>query len=504
MKEHHCVLCIFGATGDLANRKLLPALYYLEQESKLSDSFRVVCVARKEKIHEDFREDAAKSIRSFSRMKVDDKNLQKLLSKIYYHKLEFSSFEDYEKLKSGIEQLSGQDCSECERIFYLAVPPEFFKIIAQNLKKSGLASRQQKSKPYNRVMFEKPFGHDLKSSSELNHEITQVFDENQIYRIDHYMAKELVQNLLVLRFANSIFEPLWNKNYIDHIQITVAESLGVEGRGDYYEKSGAMRDVMQNHMMQLLTLVAMEEPENLLSENIKKEKIRVLKSVEKFMRKTRHCISVRGQYDSGEINEKPVAAYVGEQDVAKDSRTETYMALKVEINNRMWHGVPFYLRTGKRLKDRATEIAIIYKNIPFTLFSGQALERNMMKIRVQPYEGITLQFNAKVPGNKVIIDNVNMDFCHECKFGPNSPEAYEILLFDAMKGDSTLFTSWPEVENSWRIFDLLSKKTKNEKLYRYNSGSWGPEAADLLIKNDLREWVAPKKPDYAEILDRQS
>ena len=495
-------MLIFGATGDLAKRKLLPALYFLERERQLKDNFRVICIARKKKTPVQYRNEAAESIKKFSRIKVNDDVLGKLLSRISYLQLEFSNYGDYINLKKAIEGISGENCGNCERIFYLAVPPSFFGIITDNLKKFGLAEKKSGSDKYSRVMFEKPFGNDLKSAKELNSQIKKVFDEKQIYRIDHYMAKELVQNLLVLRFANSIFEPLWNKDYIDHIQITVAEILGVESRGDYYDKFGALRDVMQNHMMQLLSLVAMAAPKTLDADEVKNEKVKFLKSISPINKKNLKKIAVIGQYSAGIAEGKNVPSYSNEPEIKKNSRTETYAALKLEIKNKMWKGVPFYLRTGKRLKERSTEIVIVYKNVPFGLFSKSNPEKNMMVIRVQPYEGITLQFNAKVPGNKVIIDNVEMDFCHECKFGPNSPEAYERLLYDVMIGDQTLFTRWDEVESAWKIVDDLIKNFKNEKPSKYESGTWGPREAEKLIQKDGRKWVEPKKPSYAELLDK--
>ena len=502
MKECHCILSIFGATGDLANRKLLPALYFLEQEKYLKENFKIVAIARKEKTNEQYREEASESIKRFSKRKVNEDVLKKLVSRMHYNQLEISNTSDYTMLKKFIEGISGENCSNCERIFYLAVPSSLFSTVVNNLKRVKLAEHERRSKAYNRVMFEKPFGHGLKSARKLNKAITKVFDEKQIYRIDHYMAKELVQNLIVLRFANSIFEPLWNREYIDHVQITVAESLGIEGRSEYYDNAGAIRDVIQNHMMQLLTLVAMEAPKSLNADDLRNEKMKVLKSIARFNKKTARKIAVLGQYSHGEVNGRKVAAYRDEHEVGKGSKTETYAALKLEINNEMWKNVPFYLRTGKRLKERTTEIVIFYKNAPSRLFERLEIQSNMMMIRVQPYEGITLQFNAKVPGNKVVIDNVNMDFCHECKFGPNSPEAYERLLFDVMIGDQTLFTSWHEVESAWHIFDVLIKVFKNVKPTKYEAGTWGPEEASKLIEKDGRYWVEPKKPAYAEQLEK--
>ena len=500
MKEPHCIFTIFGATGDLTSRKLLPAFYFLEQERQLKQDFRIICAARKEKTDKNYREEAADYIRKFSRIKVQDEILKKLLSRISYHRLELDDLEGYSSLKSKIEGTSGESCENCERVFYLAIPSSLIETVVNNLKSSGLAERQKSSKPYSRIMFEKPFGHDLGSAKELNNSITKVFDEKQIYRIDHYMAKELVQNLLVLRFANSIFEPLWNRKYIDHIQITVAETLGVETRGDYYDKAGAVRDVIQNHMMQLLSLVGMGAPKTMGADDVKNEKVKVLKSISKIRDLSKNI--VLGQYIGGVVEGKKAISYRSEPEVDKNSWTETYVALKLEINNRMWKNVPFYLRTGKSLKDKSTEIAIVYNDVPFDLFSKAGIEKNMMIIRVQPYEGITLQFNAKIPGKKVLIDNVTMDFCHECKFGPNSPEAYERLLYDVMIGDQTLFTRWDEVESAWKIADVILKNINKLKLHMYESGTRGPSEADKLIEKDSRKWVEPKRPAYADQLGK--
>ncbi len=501
MKDCKCIFSIFGATGDLTKRKLLPAFYFMEQERQLKDEFIIVCIARKEKSQEQYKKESAEAVRRFSRIKVDDEILEKLLKRIYYFQLEFSDESDYEKLKRWLDSISSEKSSHCERIFYLAASSSLMGAIVSNLRSANLAERHNENKPYCRIMFEKPFGHNLKSAKELNSSITKVFDERQIYRIDHYTAKELVQNLLVLRFANSIFEPLWNKDYIDHVQITVAETLGVETRGNYYEKAGAIRDVIQNHMMQLLTLVAMAAPKSIQADDVKNEKIKVLKSI-KFGKKDVLRNAIIGQYGRGTINEKSVIAYTEEPNVRKNSTTETYAAFKIYINNKMWKNVPFYLRTGKRLKERATEIVIVYKEVPFKLFLKSKHEKNMLIVRVQPYEGITLQFNAKVPGNKVIIDNVEMDFCHECKFGPNSPEAYERLLYDVMIGDQTLFTRWDEVENAWRFADVLTDAFKGMKPLKYEAGTWGPKESDKLIEKDGRKWIVPKRPSYADLLGK--
>ncbi len=504
MSERHCIFSIFGATGDLANRKLLPAFYHLEREGYLKENFRIIAIARKNKTDEECREGASNSIRRFSKRKVSEEILKKLVSRIHYLTLDISNPADYAKLKDSIETISGQGCGKCERIFYLAIPSSLISTVVNNLKKTKLAEKERAGRTYNRVMFEKPFGNDFKSAEELNSAITKVFGENQIYRIDHYMAKELVQNLVVLRFANSIFEPLWNKEYIDHVQITVAESIGVEGRGEYYDNAGAIRDVMQNHMMQLLTLVGMEAPKSLNAEDLRNEKVKILNAISKFTKSRAKKIAVIGQYSEGGIDGRKAVAYRNENEVRTDSRTETYAALKLELGNALWKGVPFYLRTGKRLKERATEIVIVYKNPPSELFKDSNPEKNMLVVRVQPYEGVTLQFNAKVPGSKVIIDNVDMDFCHECKFGPNSPEAYERLLYDVMLGDQTLFTGWEEVASSWKIFDVLNDAFNDSKPIKYKAGTWGPSKADKLIEKDGRKWVEPKRPSYAELVDKQN
>jgi len=502
MNEHYCVFSIFGATGDLTKRKLLTAFYSLEVEKKLKDRFRILGIARKEKTDEEYRKEAADAIRKFSRVKVKEDILKKLISRIHYKRVDIKNYNDYLDLRALIEKISGGKCNSCERLFYLAIHYRFFGIIVNNLKKARIASRHEQGKTYCRVVFEKPFGHDFKSAKNLNKVITKVFDEKQIFRIDHYLAKELVQNLIVLRFANSIFEPLWNKEYIDHIQITVAEALGVEARGDYYDKAGAVRDVMQNHMMQLLTLVGMEAPKSISADHISDEKVKVLKSISKLNKKNIKKIALIGQYAKGTVKGKNIVGYRDEPEVSKNSKTETYVALKLEINNKLWKGVPFYLRTGKRLQERATEIVIVYKDIPYKLFSHSKPDKNMMVIRVQPYEGITLQFNAKVPGSKVVIDNVEMDFCHECKFGPNTPAAYERLLYDVMMGDPTLFTRWDEVEHSWKVVEPLLEGLKSLKLAKYKAGSWGPEEADKLMEHEGHKWVSPKRPSYADLLDK--
>lgn len=498
-KAKPCVIIIFGATGDLANRKLLPAFYKLELDGLLHKESKIIAFARKEKSNEAFRKDALASIRNFSRAKIRDDAWSRLSAKIFYHKSEFQNISGYNGLKKLIEKICAKKAGGCNRVFYLAASPSYFEVIIGNLKKSGLSS----GKGWSRIVFEKPFGHDLSSARKLTKTIRKAFDEKQIYRIDHYLGKELVQNLLVLRFANSIFDPLWNKKYIDHVQITVAEDIGVGRRGDYYDKAGALRDMAQNHMMQLLTLIAMEPPVSLDAEDVREEKVKVLRSIRPFSEKDIKNIAVRGQYGSGIINNEKVKAYRQEDKVAKSSGTETFVALKLKIDNLRWADVPFYLRTGKRLKERVAEIAIVFKQNPGILFSGHVsdVEPNMLIVRIQPAEGISLQFSAKVPGRKMSIDSVRMDFCHECTFGPNTPDAYERLIYDIIIGDQTLFARWDETEHAWKIVDKIAESwKKSKKIPIYEAGTWGPKEANDIIKKDGRKWCEPKIPIYTALL----
>jgi|TARA_Y100000310_G_scaffold284075_1_gene306608 glucose-6-phosphate 1-dehydrogenase len=500
-KIEPCAIIIFGATGDLTNRKLLPALYKLEFENLLHKDSKIIAFARKIKSNEQFKKEALKAIKNFSKFKVDNLVWKKLANKIFYHQSEFQDIKGFNRLKALIKKICTKTAS-CNKIFYLSAPPGFFEVIISNLKKSGLSAISG----WSRVVFEKPFGRDLRSAKKLNESIKNAFKERQIYRIDHYLGKELVQNLLVLRFANSIFEPVWNKKYIDHIQITVAEDIGMGARGNYYEKAGALRDIVQNHMLQLVSLTAMEPPVSLNAEDIREEKVKILRSIRPFSLKDVDKIAVRGQYGSGKIDNNKVRAYRDEEKVDKNSNTETFAALKLNIDNWRWSNVPFYLRTGKRLKERVAEINIVFKKNPGMLFNGHVkhVQPNMLIVRIQPEEGISLQFSAKVPGKKMIMDHVRMDFCHECKFGPNTPDAYERLLYDVTIGDQTLFTSWDMVEHSWKIVDKIAKAWEHGKVLNYNPGSWGPKEADRLIEKDGRRWYEPQKPSYSELLQNDS
>ncbi len=493
-----CTIIIFGATGDLANRKLMPAFYRLEFDGLLHKESRIIAFARKEKSNEDFRNDAYESIREFSKAKIKDDVWGRLAGKLFYHNSNFHDANGYKELKKLIEKVCPRK-SDSNKIFYIAAPSSLFNIIIDNLKKSNLAS----GKGWSRIAFEKPFGHDLKSAKKLNMVIRKAFEETQIYSIDHYLGKELVQNLLVLRFANGIFDPLWNKKYIDHVQITVAEDMGIGSRGAYYDKAGALRDMVQNHMMQLLSLVAMEPPVSLDADDVREEKVKVLRSVRYFSEKDVKNIAVRGQYGPGTVNNEKIKSYRQEDEVAKNSNTETFVALKLNVDNWRWSDVPFYLRTGKRLKERVAEIAIVFKQNPSVLFSKHAasIEPNMLIIRIQPAEGISLQCSSKVPGRKMIMDNVRMDFCHECTFGPNTPDAYERLLLDIIIGDQTLFARWDETEYAWKIVDKIAANWKrSKKVPIYEAGAWGPKEAEEFIKKDGRKWAEPKTPMYTALL----
>ncbi|MDI6601522.1 MAG: glucose-6-phosphate dehydrogenase [Thermoanaerobacteraceae bacterium] len=483
------IMVIFGGTGDLTHRKLMPALYNLQLEGSLPKRFAVVSVARREKTDEVYRGEIYESVKRYSRNRVDGENFKQLASRIHYYRLSFDYADGYIELKRYLEDMDGRHGTDGNILFYLAVSPENFEVVTTNLNASGLASS---STSWRRVMIEKPFGEDLTSAEYLNKCITTVFGEDNIYRIDHYLGKEMLQNMLAIRFANSLFEPLWNNRFIDNVQIISSETKGVENRGSYYEKAGALKDMMQNHMMQLLTLTAMEPPVDLSANSIRDEKLKVLKAIRPFTEDDIRRNCVRGQYGPGRIADKPVVGYREEEKVSPDSNTETFAALKFYIENYRWAGVPFYIRTGKRLNNDFTQIVIEFKFLPgIPYFKNNAeVSPNLLVIKVQPEEGTYLQFNAKRPGTRNTIQPVKMDFCQNCEVGVNSPEAYERLIYDAMIGDQTLFTRWDEVEYSWRLIDPISRLWRSEKadFPNYASGSNGPSEADLLIRKDGREW----------------
>ncbi|MGZ3678555.1 MAG: glucose-6-phosphate dehydrogenase [Ktedonobacterales bacterium] len=491
-----CIMVIFGATGDLTHRKLLPALYNLALEQPLPPQFTVVGVARRPFSNEEFRQQALESINRFSRNRPVNQAVWETFSRgLYYHQSQFDDTNGYKRLAELLEQLDRERGTGGNHVFYMATPPSYYPSIADRLHEAGLSKKGAATNPpWTRVIIEKPFGHDLRSALALNAELDKSFTEEQIYRIDHYLGKETVQNIMVLRFANGIFEPIWNRRYIDNVQLTVAESIGVDGRGDYYEEAGAMRDMIQNHMMQLLTLVGMEPPANFDANAVRDEKVKVLRSIPPMQENEIAADTVRAQYGPGLLAGVPVPGYRQEKGVDPQSRTETFVAIKLAIDNWRWAGVPFYLRHGKRLAKRITEIGITFKRPPYLLFRGTGADQmqpNVLSLRIQPNEGISLVFDAKVPGQEMQLRSVNMDFLYGSSFGVEPPEAYERLLLDCMLGDSTLFTRIDESEYSWRLVDNIESAWARQPasaIAQYEPGTWGPKEADALIERDGRTW----------------
>ena len=489
-----CILVIFGATGDLTAKKLMPALYNLAREGLLPSRFVCIGFARRPKDHEQFRKEMFQAVVSHSRAKPIDTNLWTAFSQqLFYHQSEFDNDEGYEALAKVLKQYDTQFGTKQNRLYYFSTPPSHFSHIAAKLKSHGLLYSPDNELRFSRIIVEKPFGHDFESASLLQRELSeQGLHENQIYRIDHYLGKETVQNLLVLRFANSIFESIWNSRYIDHVQITVSEDLGVGTRGRFFEEAGTLRDIVQNHMMQLLSLVAMEPPTTLHTDAIRDEKVKVLQSLRRYTPDEMSRYTVRGQYGPGFIHGQSVLGYRQEENVSSHSEIETYVALQLFIDNWRWAGVPFFLRSGKRLPKRATEIAIIFKEAPGVLFNLHAKnEPNVLVIRIQPDEGISLKFNSKIPATTNLVHPVKMDFKCSSYFGTTTPEAYERLLCDAMMGDSTLFARQDEVMCSWNIMNPILEhwETRSATDFpNYAAGTWGPDAADQLIQKTGRKW----------------
>lgn len=477
-----CILVIFGATGDLTHRKLYPALFHLWREKLLPQNFGVVSIGRRDKNDSEYRNDITQSIAEFSRtVQPSGVEFEKFLNMFSYYRLDFNDAKGYGPLKHFLEEKDQVYGTAGNRVFFLAVAPEYFALIARHLHSQGMAEQNGN---WQRVVVEKPFGQNLPTAIQLNNDVRATFQEKNIYRIDHYLGKEMAQNIMIIRFANTLFEPLWNNRYIDHIQLSLTETVGVESRGPYYEQAGALRDMVQNHMLQLLSLIAMEPPVTLDTESIRDEKVKVLRS----LKLDPHDV-VRGQYGRDLTGAR--RAYREEDRVAPDSQVETFVALKATIDNFRWAGVPFYLRTGKRLPRKYSEIVIQFKKLPGVLyFEDRSLDANILVIRVHPDEGVYLQFNAKQLGTNSLIVPVSMDFCHNCADGLNSPEAYERLLYDVMRGDSTLFTRWDEVEHSWRFVDQIAQWWREQpEIPIYPSGSWGPVESDQLLKKDGREWL---------------
>lgn len=490
-----CILVIFGATGDLTGRKLVPALYNLARDGQLPGHFGCVGFARRDKSHQEFRDEVRKDLNEFSRVKPVDEELWKNFNEqIFYHKSEFRDDEGYERLHTLLSELDQQLGTKGNRVFYLSTQPSFFPLIIEKLHAHNLLYDVNKTKDkWSRVIIEKPFGHDLDSAMQLQKNISQFLDESQIFRIDHYLGKETVQNLLVFRFTNPIFESIWNNHHIDNIQLTVSEQIGIGSRGRFWEEAGMLRDIVQNHMMQLLSLVAMEPPVSLKAEAIHDEKVKVVQSIRHFPVDDLENFAVRGQYGPGYVDGQTVAGYREEDDVPPNSYVETYVALRLYIDNWRWAGVPFFLRAGKRLPKRCTEIAITFKEAPGYLFEakGRKLDHNVLVIRIQPDEGISLKMNCKVPGLATNIQPVKMDFRYGSYFGATPPEAYERLICDCMAGDSTLFARADEVMASWRLLTPLLKQWQalEPNIFpNYASGSWGPAEADRLLDQHGTHW----------------
>ncbi len=490
-----CILVIFGATGDLTGRKLFPAIYNLVREGQLPSQFACVGFARREKTHEQFREEMHEAINTHSRVKPIDEALWKnFKEQIFYHRSEFHEEEGYGRLQTFLRELDVRFGTKGNRVFYLSTQPSFFPLICEKMEKTGLIyDFDQVKDKWSRIIIEKPFGHDLNSAKDLQRELLRFLKEEQIYRIDHYLGKETVQNILVFRFANSLFESVWNNRHIDHVQITVAEDIGIGTRGAFFEEAGLLRDIVQNHMMQLLSLVAMEPPVSLSADAIHDEKVKVLQAIRPLQGEDFENSAVRGQYGPGYINGQPVVGYRQEKNVSPTSHIETYTALRLYIDNWRWSDVPFYLRGGKRLPKRATEIAIVFKDPPGVLFQTPTKrnEPNILSLRIQPDEGTGLKINCKVPGPSSPIQPVKMDFRYGSYFGTSPPEAYERLIQDCILGDNTLFAREDEVFNSWRLLTPLLEHWANKKesdFPNYQAGTWGPKAADTMIVRDKRKW----------------
>jgi glucose-6-phosphate 1-dehydrogenase len=482
-------LVIFGVTGDLARRKLLPALYNLAHEGALPERFQLVGVSRRDQSDDVFRDQARKSIEEFSRREPDPQVLDQLLAQMQYVGFEFDDADGYPRLASRLDALDEEAGLPLYRDYYLSTAPEFFPIIVERLKGAGL-HRHQDSEV--KIVIEKPFGTDLRSARELQQVVSSVFRERQVFRIDHYLGKETVQNVMALRFANMLFEPVWNRNYIDHIQITAAEDLGIGSRAGYYDQAGALRDLVQNHMMQLVALTCMEPPASFEADKVRDEKVKVFTAIKPPTPEDVARNTVRAQYTGGTAGGEEAVGYLEEEGVRNDSHTETYAALKLEVNNWRWAGVPIFLRTGKRLARKVTEIAVLLKPVPHQAFDSQGsvgVQPNQIVLTVQPNEGVSVAIDAKIPGSRMRIRPVNMEFLYGSSFMSQSPEAYERLILDAMRGDATLFTRNDEVDAQWSIIDpmLQAWATDTGPLPTYQAGSAGPREADELL-GPGREW----------------
>jgi glucose-6-phosphate 1-dehydrogenase len=483
-----CVLVLFGVTGDLARKKLLPAIYDLANRGLLPPGFSLVGFARRDWKDQDFAELTHAAVKEHARTPFREEVWKQLSEGIFFCPGEFTDDGAFDALAMMLKEIDETRGTGGNYGFYLSVPPKFFPLVVQQLKRTNLADAPPGS--WRRVVIEKPFGHDLKSAQELNAITSAVFPESSVFRIDHYLGKETVQNILALRFANNLFEPIWNRGYVDHVQITMAEDIGIGGRAGYFDGIGAARDVIQNHLLQLLALVGMEDPTSFGSDSLRREKEKVLKAVR--LPSDLSLSTARGRYGPGWQGGDPVVGYTQEEGIQPDSITETYAAIKLEIANRRWAGVPFYLRTGKRLGRRVTEVAVVFQrapHLPFSKDDTEILGQNALVIRVQPDEGITVRFGSKVPGTAMEVRDVSMDFAYGESFMESSPEAYERLLLDVLIGDPPLFPHQREVELSWQILDPIEEFwTSQGAPEEYPAGTWGPKSADELMARDGRVW----------------
>ncbi|HTT75617.1 MAG TPA: glucose-6-phosphate dehydrogenase [Candidatus Binataceae bacterium] len=487
-----CIMVIFGGAGDLTKRKLIPALYNLEQNHLLPDEFGIVGVSSAQLSSDDYREKLGQEIREFATTRVEPESWDWFSKRLYYMSGEFSDSAAYNRLRDVLKQAEAERGTKGNYLFYLATAPRFFGEIVKQLGAAGLA--QEENGQWRRVIIEKPFGHDLDSARSLNREIKAVLDERQIYRIDHYLGKETVQNIMALRFSNGIFEPIWNRRYIDHVQVTVAETVGVEQRGGYYDEAGALRDMVPNHIMQLIALVTMEPPISFEAEAVRDEKSKIIHAIQPLSPEDVLTHAVRGQYGPGMVDGERAAGYREEPNVAPSSSTDTFAALKLQIDNWRWAEVPIYLRTGKRMAKRVTEIAIQFRRAPFLLFRKTSVEElapNLLVLHIQPNEGISLRFGAKIPGPVMQLGSVNMNFEYSDYFGAAPSTGYETLLHDCMIGDATLFQRGDMIEAGWSVVTPLLdvwKALPPRNFPNYAAGAWGPREAEELLRRDGRQW----------------
>jgi glucose-6-phosphate 1-dehydrogenase len=490
-----CTVVLFGASGDLAKRKVIPAMFDLAIHKALGARYAIIGFSRTAMTDESFRATIGEAAKTISEVgPIDPQQWNEFAANLYYSTGEYGKPESYADLGKRIKEISDAHKLGGNILFYISTPPEVYRDIVEQIGKAGL-NKPSSPDSWVRIIIEKPFGRDLASAQDLNSKVLHVFNENQVYRIDHYLGKDTVQNLLVLRFGNGIFEPLWNRNYVDHVQITAGETLGVERRGGFYETTGALRDMIQSHVLQLTALVAVEPPASFDAISVRNEKLKVLQSIRPFNPELMARSVVRGQYAAGQIGDKEVPGYRQEQGVDPHSRTETFVAAKVEIDNWRWAGVPFYLRTGKRLAKRSTEIVIAFRCAPHMVFRDKGIEPNRLVLNIQPDEGISISFGAKRPGTEMNIGNVTMKFSYEEGFGKATRPAYATLLNDCVRGDATLFDSGDNVEAAWSLVDPILdvwNATKTANVPQYAAGSWGPAEADALIERDGRHWHNPR------------